>query len=468
MYSHHDPSSKTQQTQQNQQQDNLFPHNVQAEETTLGALIIDPDAILDKRMDEIGLTSEDFYLHKHKIIFQAIYELMHGDDMACDFVLLSDKIEAMGKKDDIGGLAVLGDLIQVTPSSIMVFDYAKIVKELSDLRKGIYLSQEIAKMAFNYKNKGNIRPKIEELVYKFLDEKSEKGGLRHVSETVSRFFDVLSEKMSTGGNPITGLDVGIPDFNRLTGGLNRQNLIVLAGRPGMGKSSMMVSIIAYLSMILNKKGAIFTLEMSNDEIMMKILSSSAKVDHEKLRTGFGISEDEASALNQHMRLLANSSLHIDDTPAISIAELSTKARKLYWTHGLDYIMVDYLQLMRGEHNHYKGNRQLEVSDISKGLKNLAKELNIPVLALAQLSRAVENRADKRPILADLRESGSIEQDADIVAFIYRDDMYDPETEYPNIAEVLVRKNRHGSTGVFSMYFNKRQSTFVPLEIRTVM
>ena len=259
--------------------------------------------------------------------------------------------------------------------------------------------------------------------------------------------------------------IGVPrwlaDLDKLLGGLQRSDMVVLAGRPGMGKTSLGLSIALQAARRMQKRVALFSLEMSDEQLVQRLISAETGIDSQRLRLG-DIKEDEWPTFIQATNLLSGTEIFIDDTPALSALELRAKARRLHAEHGLDLLIVDYLQLMRGDSR--SENRQQEISFISRSIKGLARELNIPILALSQLSRQVESRHDKRPMLSDLRESGSIEQDADVVLFIYRDELYNPDTEYPNIAELIVSKHRSGPTGIFSVYFKKHLAQFVDLEV----
>jgi replicative DNA helicase len=286
--------------------------------------------------------------------------------------------------------------------------------------------------------------------------------LRPIRQVLESYFDRV-EYLQQHQGQIIGVPTGLTDLDKLLGGLQRSDMIVMAGRPGMGKTSLALSIALQAARLHQKRVALFSLEMSDEQLVQRLVSAETGIDSQRLRLG-NIKSDEWTTFYQAIRLLSETMVFIDDTPAISVLELRTKARRLHAEHGLDLLIVDYLQLMRGGTRNE--NRQQEISLISRSLKGIARELNIPVLALSQLSRQVESRHDKRPMLSDLRESGSIEQDADIVLFIYRDDVYNPDTEFPNIAEIIVAKHRSGPTGIFSVYFKKHLAQFVDLEVRT--
>jgi replicative DNA helicase len=294
-----------------------------------------------------------------------------------------------------------------------------------------------------------------------VSEKRVSRDLVPIRQVLDEFYDRI-EYLTAHQGEIIGIPTGLADLDKLLGGFQRSDLIIIAGRPGMGKTSLALSIALQAARKWEKRVGIFSLEMSNEQVVQRLVSAETGIDSQRLRLGV-IHEDEWPVFVQATSLLSNTQIYIDDTPAISALEMRTKARRLHAEHGLDLIIVDYLQLMRGDLR--SDNRVQEISFISRSLKGLARELNIPLVALSQLSRAVEARHDKRPMLSDLRESGSIEQDADVVVFVYRDEIYNPDTEFPSIAELRVGKHRSGPTGIFSVYFKKELAQFVDLEVR---
>ncbi|MEM7343017.1 MAG: replicative DNA helicase [Chloroflexota bacterium] len=438
--------------------DKLQPHNIEAEEAVLGSLLIDPDAII--RVATF-LTPEEFFLDRHRWVYEAIRDL-HERRQPADLVTLSDELEVRGQLGEIGGTAYLTGLINATPTSIHAEFYARIIERTSILRRLIEAAGEIAKLAYqDTQEVDEVVDRAEEIIFN-VSSRRVGHDLRPIRQVLDEYYDRI-EYLHQHQGEIIGIPTGLADLDKLLGGLQRSDMIVMAGRPGMGKTSLALSIALQSARRWQKRVAIFSLEMSGEQLVQRLVSAETGIDSQRLRLG-NIKEDEWSTFIQATSLLSNTAIFIDDTPAISIMELRSKARRLFAEHGLDMIIVDYMQLMRGD---YKSeNRQQEISFISRSMKTLARELNVPVLALSQLSRQVESRHDKRPMLSDLRESGSIEQDADVVLFIYRDDVYNPDTEFPNIAEIIVAKHRSGPTGIFSVYFKKQLAQFVDLEVKT--
>ncbi len=436
----------------------LAPHNIEAEEAVLGALIIDPDAIL--RVSTF-LEPGDFFLQRHQWIYEAIRRL-HERREPTDLVTLTDELERQGRLADIGGPTVLSDLISATPTSIHVEYYGKIIERTAVLRRLIDGAGKIAQLAYDdMEDVEEIIDRAEAIVFGVSEQRVNKD-LKPIRQAIDAYFDRV-EYLSQHQGEIVGIPTNLKDLDKLLGGMQRSDLLILAGRPGMGKTSLALSIALQAARKWDKRIAIFSLEMSDEQLVQRLLSAETGIDSQRLRLGH-IRDDEWPILMQATQLLANTSVFIDDTPAISVMELRTKARRIEAEYGLDLIIVDYLQLMRG--NTRSENRQQEISFISRSLKELARELKVPVLALSQLSRAVESRHDKRPMLSDLRESGSIEQDADVVMFVYRDEIYNPDTEFPNIAEIIVAKHRSGPVGQFQVYFKKELTQFIDLETRT--
>jgi replicative DNA helicase len=437
--------------------DKLQPHNIEAEEAVLGALLIDPDAII--RVATF-LRPKDFFLQRNGWICEAILNL-HSRREPTDLITLTDELERQNHLAEIGGPAYLTDLINATPTSIHVEYYAKIVERTAILRRLIDGATQIAQLAYeDTEEVAEIIDRAESIIFGVTERRSERD-LRPIRHAIDRYYDLIEYRSQHQGE-LMGIPTGLKDLDRLLGGLQRSDLIILAGRPGMGKTSLALSMALQASRKWNKRIAIFSLEMSDEQLVQRLLSAETGIDSQRLRLG-QIRDEEWPVFIQATSLLADTSIFLDDTPAISAMELRTKARRLEAEHGLDMLIVDYMQLMRGDVR--SENRQQEISYISRSLKELARELNIPVIAASQLSRAVESRHDKRPMLSDLRESGSIEQDADVVLFVYRDEVYNPDTEFPNLAEIIVAKHRSGPTGMFSVYFKKMLAQFVDLEVR---
>lgn len=438
--------------------DKLQPHNIEAEDAVLGALLIDADAII--RINTF-LKPQDFFLQRNSWIYETILAL-HTRREPADLVTLTDELERQNHLDDIGGPAALTDLINNTPTSIHVEFYARIVERTAVLRRLIDGATQIAQLAYEDNEEiSEVIDRAESIIFGITERRTDRD-LKPIREAIDQYYDMIEYRSQHQGE-LMGIPTGLKDLDKLLGGLQRSDLIIIAARPGMGKTSLQLSIALQAARKWNKRIAIFSLEMSDEQLVQRLLSAETGIDSQRLRLG-QIHDDEWPVFIQATSLLADTSIFLDDTPAISVMELRTKARRLEAEHGLDLIFVDYMQLMRGDKR--SENRQQEISYISRSLKELARELNVPVVAMSQLSRAVESRHDKRPMLSDLRESGSIEQDADIVMFIYRDEIYNPDTEFPNLAEIIVAKHRSGPTGLFSVYFKKQLAQFLDLEIRT--
>ncbi len=436
----------------------LLPQNIEAERGVLGSIIIDPEAIV-----QVGdfLTAEDFYRDAHRSIYEVIVQLYEQRE-AADFITICDELERRNKLEDVGGASYITSLINQVPTSGNVEYYGRIVERTAILRRLIHAAGEIAAIAYDEVDADLALEKAEQLIFSI--------GQRHAHSDFSPLRDLLSEYMNKldqlheRRGTIVGVPTGFTDLDRLTGGLQKSDLIILAARPAVGKTSLSLSL-AHNSAIKHQRSiAIFSLEMSKEQLVQRLLSMDAAVDQQRLRTGW-IEDDDWERIIYSMGTLSEANIWIDDTAGISTVEMRSKARRLQAEHGIDLIIVDYLQLMQssvsGKRNE---NRVQEISEISRNLKGLARELDIPVLALAQLSRAVDSRQSKVPILSDLRESGSIEQDADIVMFIYRDDVYNPESERKNIADIIVAKHRNGPVGEVSLYFQANQTRFRDLEM----
>jgi replicative DNA helicase len=437
--------------------DKLQPHNIEAEEAVLGSLLIDPDAIIHL---STFLKPVDFYIERHAWVYEAINDL-HERREPADLVTLSDELERRGQLGEIGGAAYLTSLINATPTSIHAEYYARIVERTAVLRRLIDAAGKIAQLAYQDTDDVDaVVDRAEEIIFGISERRVERD-LRPIRQVLDAYYDRIEYLYQHQGE-IIGIPTGLADLDKLLGGLQRSDMVVMAGRPGMGKTSLALSMALQAARQRQKRVAIFSLEMSDEQLVQRLVSAETGIDSQRLRLG-NIKPDEWPTFYQAIRLLSETSIFIDDTPAITALELRAKARRLHAEHGLDLLIVDYLQLMSGGTR--SENRQQEISFISRSIKGLARELNIPILALSQLSRQVESRADKRPLLSDLRESGSIEQDADVVLFIYRDEVYNPDTEFPNIAEIIVSKHRSGPTGIFSVYFKKHLAQFVDLEVR---
>jgi len=439
--------------------DKLQPHNVEAEEAVIGSLLIDPDVII--KLAPV-LAAKDFYIERNGMIYQAVRDLWQAGKPS-DLVTLCDHLTHKGQLDEIGGPAHITGLINVTPSSIHAGYYADIVARTAGLRHLIQGAGEIARLAYaDPEDLDSVMDRAEEILFGITARKDRQRGPRHIRLGLDAHADRM-EYLQQHQDRITGLPTGVHGLDLLLGGLQKSDMIVLAGRPSMGKTSLALSIALNAAKKWAKRIAIFSLEMSESQLIDRLISADTGIDSQRLRNG-QIHEDEWAVYLQARGTMAERPIFIDDTPGLTPFDLRARARRLYAEYGLDLLILDYLQLMDGG-DRRSGNRQEEISFISRSIKALARELNIPILAISQLSRALESRQDKHPMLSDLRESGAIEQDSDVVMFVYRDEVYDPKTEFPNVAEIIVGKHRNGPTGVFSVYFKKHLAQFVDLEIR---
>lgn len=429
----------------------LPPFSEEAEASVLGAILIDKYAMV--ALAEI-LTSEDFYNLRHKLIFEACLEL-YEERVPLDILTVSEKLKKKKALKKIGGSSYLAELANQVPTAAHVEHYAKIVKDLSTKRNLISAASKIVEMSFDESIASDeLLDRAESEVFS-ISERQRFKTFTPVREALAESFDRLDElhKQSEG---LRGVPTGFKDLDSALAGMQKSNLLILAARPGVGKTTLALNIAQSLAVESNRPVAIFSLEMSKEELVDRLLVSQADIDAWKLKTG-KLSEEDFTALSNAMGVLAEAPIYIDDTPALSITEMRTRARRLQVDVGIDLLIVDYLQLARSRHLE---NRVQEVSEISQGLKNLARELKIPVLALSQLSRAVEQRGEKRPQLADLRESGSIEQDADVVMFLWRDDEENLENVTLDIA-----KHRNGPLASIKLYFRGDRIRFYGRETK---
>jgi len=436
----------------------LLPQNIEAECGVLGSIIIDPEAIV--QVSDF-LHADDFYRDAHNTIYEVILQLYEEHEPA-DFITICDELERRNKLEEVGGASYITSLINQVPTSGNVEFYARIVERTAILRRLIHAAGQIAAIAYEEGDADIALDKAEQLIFN-ISQRHARSDFTHMREVLAEYMNKLDQLHEHRGT-IVGVPTGFTDLDRLTGGLQKSDLIVLAARPGIGKSSLALSLAHNSALKYRNSIAVFSLEMSKDQLAQRLLSMDARIDQQRLRTGI-IEEDEWDRIVYAMDTLSESNIWIDDTAGISTMEMRSKARRLHAEHGIDLIIVDYLQLMQatigGKRNE---NRVQEISEISRSLKGLARELNLPVLALAQLSRAVESRQSKVPQLSDLRESGSIEQDSDIVMFIYRDDLYNQESERKNIADIIIAKHRNGPVGEISLYFQASQTRFRDLEL----
>ena len=432
----------------------LPPHNIEAEQAVLGSLLIDRDAII--RIASF-LRPDDFYRGSHAILYETLLEL-YNRRVPADFVTIVDELERIGRLDDVGGVSYLTELLNVVPSAVHVEYYARIVERTATLRRLIRAGTEIVRLGFDEAiETDEAIERAERLIFNVSQRRVSRDFVS-IGAVLEQFFEKLDHIQHNRGQ-ILGIPTGFIDLDKLTGGLQRSDLIILAARPAIGKTSFQLSIAHHAAVKAKKVVAIFSLEMSAEQLVQRLLSMETGVDMHRLRLG-SIDDQEWDAITRAFGRLAEAKIFIDDNPSMTVTELRSKARRLMAEHGLDLVIVDYLQFMHARHAE---SRVQEISEISRGLKALARELNVPVLALSQLSRAVEIRADHRPLLSDLRESGSLEQDADVVMFIYRDEVYNPDTVYRGIAEIIVAKHRNGPTDTIYLRFFERTARFADLE-----
>ncbi len=434
--------------------DRVPPHSLEAEVSVLGAALLSPMAASE--VVEI-LKADDFYRNAHRVVFEGIRELMATGE-GIDTVTLTDWLVRRDRLDEVGGPAALHDLTVAVPTAANAAYYARIVRDRALLRRLIDAGTQVVQLGYDATDDvERVVDRAESLVYE-VSQTGVTSEYARLGELLNHSFEQI-ERLAEQGSEVTGLATGFDDLDRLTAGLQPQNLIIVAARPSMGKSSLCLGVAQFVSVRLEKPSILFSLEMSKLEIVNRLLSSEARIDSSRLRTG-RLEDTDWRKLGDALGTLSEAPLFIDDTPSISLMEIRAKSRRLKQKHGLDLIIVDYLQLMQSHRR--VDSRQQEVAEISRGLKMLAKELDVPVMALSQLSRQPETRTDKRPQLADLRESGSIEQDADIVGFIYRDEVYDDDSPDKGIAELIIAKHRNGATGVVKLAFLNHLTKFANL------
>ena len=433
------------------------PHSQEAESSVLGGLLLD-NSSWDKVADL--LVEADFYRYEHRLVFASITSLVNANRPA-DVITVFEQMQSQGKADEIGGLAYLNSLAQYVPSSANIRRYAEIVRERSILRKLVSVSDEIATSALNTNGRPvtNILDEAEQKIFSIGEEGSRmRQGFQSMDKLVVQLLDRV-EEMSQNPNDITGVPTGFFDLDRMTSGMQAGDLIVLAARPSMGKTALAINIAEHVALQEDLPVAVFSMEMGASQLAIRIVGSIGRIDQGRLRTGKLI-DDEWPRLSDAIERLKTVSLSIDETPGLTTSELRASARRLARSCGkLGLVVVDYLQLMSGSGGGDGENRATELGEISRGLKMLAKELQCPVIALSQLNRGVEQRTDKRPMMSDLRESGAIEQDADVIMFIYRDDYYNKDSKDPGVAEIIIAKQRNGPTGMVKLTFLKPITKF---------
>ena len=432
------------------------PHDTEAEQAVLGSMLTDQDAVIDAV--EV-LKPEDFYREDNKYIYEAILNLYNKAE-PIDIITVKSELISMGKFEVVGGFEYLGVLPDKVPLSSNAVRYIKIVEEKSILRKLIKASNEIVDLGYaQTEDVDNIMDEAEKKIFDIMQGKNQKGFSLLKDVLVESFAQI--EKLYNQKQPITGVPTGFSDLDYKTAGLHNSDLILIAARPAMGKSAFALNIAANAAINAKVPVAMFNLEMSKSQLVNRMLCSEAMVDSNKIRTG-KIEEDDWGKLATALGPLSEAPIYIDDTAGITVAEIRAKCRKLKLEKNIGLVVIDYLQLIQGSGKR-NSSREQEISEISRSLKILAKELDIPVIALSQLSRAAEARQDHRPMLSDLRESGAIEQDADIVMFLYRDDYYNPDSEKKNIAEVILAKHRSGSTGTVELLWMGNYTKFANIE-----
>lgn len=431
------------------------PHSVQAEQSVLGGLVLDNDS-WDTVADRVG--EEDFYRRDHRLIFRAIAKLV-GEQKPFDVVTLSEWLEQTGELDAAGGLAYLALLAKETPSAANIAAYADIVRERSVLRQLIHIGTEIADSAYQPAGREmkQLLEEAEQKVFRIADQRARgAGGFKPIKSLLSAAIDRIDTLFRSEGH-LTGVSTGFTDFDEMTSGMQPSDLIIIAGRPSMGKTTFAMNIAEHVAIREKVPVAVFSMEMPGEQLAMRMMSSLGRIDQHRVRTG-KLEDDEWPRMTSAINILADTALFIDDTAALTPTEVRARCRRLCREHGqLGLVVLDYLQLMQSPGS--GENRVAEISDISRSLKALAKELNVPVIALSQLNRNLEQRPNKRPVMSDLRESGSIEQDADLIIFIYRDEVYHPDTADKGTAEIIIAKQRNGPIGTTRLTFLGQYTRF---------
>lgn len=434
------------------------PHSIEAEQSVLGGLLLDNGA-----WDRAGdlLTDGDFYRYEHKTIYAAIGALINGSKPA-DVITVFEQMQSLGKAEECGGLAYLNALAQSVPSAANLRRYAEIVRERAILRKLIAASDDIATKAFNPQGTpvSQILDEAEGQIFKIGEEGSrQKAGFQSMDKLVMQLIDRVTELAENGAEEVTGVRSGFYDLDKMTAGLQPGDLIVLAARPSMGKTAFALNIGEHVAVNEGLPVVVFSMEMGASQLALRMVGSLGRIDQQHLRTG-ALRDDEWGRLTEAVDRLSKASVFIDETPALNPSELRARARRQARQCGrLGLIVIDYLQLMSGSGGGSEENRATVIGEISRGLKALAKELHCPVIALSQLNRSVETRTDKRPMMSDLRESGAIEQDADVIMFIYRDEYYNKESKEPGVAEIIIAKQRNGPVGTVKLAFQRMHTKF---------
>ncbi len=434
----------------------VMPHSVEAEQSVVGAMLMDKDAILTA--SEI-ISGQDFYQSAYGVIFDSMVELFN-EGKPVDLITLQERLKEKDVPAEIASLEFVKDLVTAVPTSANVKYYADIVSDKAMLRKLIKLNEEIANICYAGKEPlESVLETTEKSVFDLLQRRNT-GDYVPIKDVVLNALDRI-EKASKNKGTVTGIPTGFVDLDYKLSGLQPSDLVLVAARPSMGKTAFVLNIAQYIAFKKDKGVAIFSLEMSKEQLVNRLFSLESQVDAQALRTG-NMKDSDWEKLIEGAGIIGQSNLIIDDTPGISVSELRSKCRKYKLEHGLDIVIIDYLQLMTGSVGKSSESRQQEISEISRSLKALARELSVPVIALSQLSRAVESRPDKRPMLSDLRESGAIEQDADVVMFIYRDEYYNKDSEFKRQAEIIIAKQRNGPVGTVHLAWLGEYTKFANL------
>ncbi len=437
----------------------LTPHSREAEEAVIGAVLINPEVYYDLAQ---FLQEDDFFIHRLRWVWAAFARLQEAR-VPFDLLTLSEELSNHNQLAEIGGSAYLTSLVNQVPTSLHAEAYGRLIEAHSLRRKLLNAANKIATLAYDEETGINdVMDDAEKAIFS-VSERRMTHDVEPIKKVMSKVYDSVDE-LSKRDDEIFGVPTGFIDLDRLLGGLQASDLLIIAGRPGQGKSGFLMSAARNAAVMHKKHVAVFSLEMSNEQVAQRMLSQETGIDAQRLRLG-KLNDDEWPKFTQSIEMFSETKIFLDDTPAVTPLQLRTKCRRLHMEYGLDLVVIDYLQLMGGERRNE--NRVQEVSHISRSLKVLARELNVPVLTAAQLSRAVEQRADKRPVLSDLRESGSLEQDADIVMFIYRPDQYEEETTKQNVAEIIVAKHRNGPVGNVELIFRPQLAKFENAATRRV-
>jgi len=434
----------------------LPPFSIEAEQAVLGGLMLDNNG-----WDKVGdvINEDDFYRRDHRLIFHAISQLTNTSQ-PCDAVTLSEWLAQQGELENVGGLSYLGSLANNTPTAANIKAYADIVRERSVLRQLISVSNDISGSAYSPEGRTSqeLLERAEQQVFEIADKGARgRSGFTGMKTLLTKAVDTI-DKLFQLDSPITGVPTGFKDFDEQTAGLQDADLVIVAGRPSMGKTTFAMNIVENAAIQHKKPVAVFSMEMPGESLAMRMLSSLGHIDQHKIRTG-KLGDEDWPRLTSAVGILSEAKIYIDDTPALSPSEVRARARRIAREHGLSMIVIDYLQLMQSSVGSSRENRATEISEISRSLKALAKELSVPVIALSQLNRSLEQRPNKRPVMSDLRESGAIEQDADVIVFIYRDEVYNEDSPDKGTAEIIVGKQRNGPIGTTRLTFIGKYTRF---------